>query len=164
MKIKSPRGIGIVVCVAALLAGAATLGAAGCSCAPVDVSTMLKQADAVFAGRVIGLELVPRLNADPTVSHATEDLQVKVAVSSCWKGIVRVETTLYTMFTCCLCGFHFEIGEMYLIYAESVDGELRTSICSRTRLLSDASDDLVVLGVSRPILRTEPEACQEEKQ
>ena len=123
-----------------------------CSCAPLpDVATALDRADAVFAGRVIGLELVPRYNEDPTVSFLTEDLIVRLVASSCWKGDVELETVFYTAFTCCVCGFPFAIGESYIIYAIKDGDSLRTSMCTRTRLLVDASEDLVILGDLRPV-------------
>jgi len=42
------------------------------------------------------------------------------------------------------CGYTFKEGERYLVYAglDQPSGKLYTSICSRTRLLSDAVDDL----------------------
>lgn len=45
------------------------------------------------------------------------------------------------------CGFPFEVGRSYLVYAFSnpKSNKLHASICSRTRLLSDASEDLEYL-------------------
>lgn len=40
------------------------------------------------------------------------------------------------------CGFGFRLGGQYLVYAYSHQGRLGTSICTRTRLLSDAAEDL----------------------
>lgn len=41
------------------------------------------------------------------------------------------------------CGYHFETGQQYLVYAWTrEDGTLSTSICSRTRPLSEAGEDL----------------------
>ncbi len=42
------------------------------------------------------------------------------------------------------CGFHFRTGERYLVYAGELPetGRLYTSICTRTRLLSEAAADL----------------------
>lgn len=131
----------------------ASTSVSACSCIPeLDVALALDQSDAVFAGRVVGLQLTSRLSWDPSVSFATEDLVVRVAASSWWKGAPNVYATVYTAFTCCACGFSFEIGESFLIYADLVDGVLRTSTCTRTSLLSAASEDLVVLGDLQPVL------------
>ncbi len=45
------------------------------------------------------------------------------------------------------CGFDFQVGETYLVYANQDEGSdyLFTSACTRTRRLSDAGDDLAYL-------------------
>jgi hypothetical protein len=45
------------------------------------------------------------------------------------------------------CGFNFQIGETYLVYADNDEesGMLSTGSCSRTRRLTDAGDDLAYL-------------------
>jgi hypothetical protein len=40
------------------------------------------------------------------------------------------------------CGFGFLVGQSYLVYANRGDGRLRTSICSGTRLLGKAEEDI----------------------
>lgn len=131
-----------------LMVGTAAIVGMACSCASeADALLALEKADAVFAGRVVALELVTRFDEDPTVSFTTEDLMVTVAVHSRWKGDAADQMVLYTAFTCCVCGFSFQIGEEYLIYAyANEDGTLRTSMCSRTAILEGASADLVLLG------------------
>jgi hypothetical protein len=163
------RGLAGTLLALGLIVFACSASVLPCSCVPeLDVLLALDQADAVFAGRVVGLSLVPRFSEDPTISYATEDLEVIVAVHSQWKSELSGNTmwkrdvsdcaVLYTTFTCCVCGFNFKIGQAYLIYAFEQDGLLRTSICTRTMLLSDASDDLVVLGNLAPAsLWTSPE-------
>ena len=128
----------------------ASVAAAACSCGPeADIEQALGDAAAVFAGRVIALELVPDPN--PAVGISMEQLRVTVSVHSTWKGEIENLATVTTAFTCCVCGFRFEIGEEYLIYAYRQDGVYRTSICDRTKLLGDASEDLEHLGHLAPI-------------
>jgi hypothetical protein len=45
------------------------------------------------------------------------------------------------------CGFHFQVGETYLVYGSSDEesGIITTGVCNRTRRLSDAGDDLAYL-------------------
>lgn len=45
------------------------------------------------------------------------------------------------------CGFHFQTGETYLVYADEDEesGVINTDACSRTRRLSEAGDDLAYL-------------------
>jgi hypothetical protein len=40
------------------------------------------------------------------------------------------------------CGFGFQIGETYLVYAYEHQGKISTGICTRTRLLSKAAEDM----------------------
>src|SRR5688572_21314275 len=49
------------------------------------------------------------------------------------------------------CGYGFRLGGQYLVYAyQNNDKKLQTSICTRTRLLSEASADLeYVRGLSK---------------
>lgn len=44
------------------------------------------------------------------------------------------------------CGFPFRLGGQYLVYANNHQGKLETSICTRTRPLSDAAADLEYIG------------------
>lgn len=43
------------------------------------------------------------------------------------------------------CGFPFEVGQDYIVYAHEYKGQLHTSICSRTLPLKIVPDDLVYL-------------------
>jgi hypothetical protein len=45
------------------------------------------------------------------------------------------------------CGYHFQVGETYLVYADADEETdvITTDACSRTRRLSDAGDDLAYL-------------------
>ena len=139
----------------------ASFAAAACSCAPPpDIDQALESADAVFAGRVIAMELVP--DADPAIGVSMEHLRVTIAVHSAWKGEIAEQATVYTAFTCCVCGFRFEIGEEYLVYAYGQDGVHRTSICDRTKRLEAAGEDLEQLGHLTPMLWTAPECAQDD--
>ena len=158
------RMLAAIALLSAIIVGL-PLGASACSCAPPPAADVARdQADAVFAGRVIGLRLVPQAGSDPAaLSFSIEDLEVTMLVHSLWKGDVSEEQRLFTTFTCCVCGFRFEIGEEYLVYATLVEGVLRTSMCTRTALLSAASEDLGILGDLRPVLIDASE-CNEGQQ
>jgi hypothetical protein len=41
-----------------------------------------------------------------------------------------------------MCGYAFQVGETYFVYAHQSQGGLTSTICSRTRPLRDAADDL----------------------
>lgn len=140
---------GLLIALGLILGTFAMVGVA-CSCAPnPEPLVALDQADAVFAGRIVGLALKP--DEDPAIGVSFETLEVTVAVHSVWKGDTGEDIVIYTAYTCCVCGYAFQLGEEYLIYAFAEDdGTLRTSICSRTMLLSAASEDLAALGDLKP--------------
>jgi hypothetical protein len=46
------------------------------------------------------------------------------------------------------CGYTFEKGVSYLVFASARAGALTTGICSRTRKLTDAAEDLAYLSSS----------------
>lgn len=141
------RRIAVLALMTCAVAAAWSVAAAACDCAPPpDPQAALGAADAVFAGRVIGLTLVPRVSEDPSSSFAVEDVAATIAVSAVWKGKPTEWVTVYTAFTCCICGYPFELGQTYLVYATQPDDRLTTSICSRTRPLDKAKDDLAALG------------------
>ena len=45
------------------------------------------------------------------------------------------------------CGYGFEPAKSYLVYASATDGALSTNLCSRTRPMAQAAEDLAVLGM-----------------
>lgn len=84
------------------------------------VKTAYKQATAVFHGEVT------------EVTRQADGLVVKFRVSSFWKGAVSGETIIRTAENSAMCGFNFEIGKQYLVYASGESENLQTNICTRT--------------------------------
>lgn len=123
-----------------------------CSCLPPpEPAEARDDAAAVFAGRVSAVE---RRRSASGISYQ----QVTMQVSTVWKGTIAHETIVYTGSGGGDCGYLFEPGRDYLIYANQADdggppriipaGGLATGICSRTRPLDRAADDLAALGPS----------------
>ena len=71
-----------------------------------------------------------------------------------WKG--ELEGLFYTEIgiACCVCGYHFEQGETYLLYLYGPDehGNYTTSSCSRTKsAFGDIKQELAILdSLARP--------------
>ena len=119
--------------------------ARACSCQYItDAIAGSDLSVAVFSGRVVALELVPTSN--PHFRPENEDLLVHFEVADIWKGRPDPRTTVRTARALGACGYDFQIGSQYLVYAVQSNGELFTSICSRTDLLRDAQQDLSELG------------------
>ncbi len=114
-----------------------------CSCSPsadnipfeekvkeaVDIST------AVFSGEVSEVKKEP----------GTFFVKVKFKVKTAWKNKFVKEITITTGLNDGLCGYNFEVGEEYLIYAYGKQNNLGTGICTRTSLLK-SNKDITVLN------------------
>jgi hypothetical protein len=59
-----------------------------------------------------------------------------------YRGLQASVATVITAGSGPACGYNFKKGERYLVYATGKAGALVTGICSRTRLLGEASEDL----------------------
>ncbi|MDE2718909.1 MAG: hypothetical protein OXI33_18105 [Chloroflexota bacterium] len=119
-----------------------------CSCAqPESPSEELEKFSAVFAGRVVSVQL----SYDPDGRTVTREDRGTIGfeVSAVWKGTVYEEMDITTPPTGGTCGFTFEEGEEYIVYAYDspyVEGGYTTGICSRTALLEQAQVDVDALG------------------
>ena len=137
------------VLAACLLAALAAADAAACSCVmPGTPEQEMANADAVFTARVVSTEQAEQRSGD----FRLQRMKVELALDDVWKGCEEGERAiLWTGLGGGDCGFQFEPGERYLVYAyESDDGEqLTTSICSRTRPLAQADEDLAAFGAPK---------------
>ncbi len=106
-----------------------------CSCIPPGSPTQERdRSTAVFAGRVTD------------VSTPASNVAITVAVHEVWKGDVGSSVEITTPRDSAACGYQFVAGEEYVIYASESEGQLETTLCSRTQPLADAADDLAALG------------------
>lgn len=113
-----------------------------CKCMLQTVEQAKEQAAAIFEGHVTELASVP-VQGDPSFTQARATLKL-VRV---WKGLDKTETVeVTTASETAACGFPFEKGQSYLVYAGSGEQGYTVSLCSRTRPMADASEDLAALG------------------
>ena len=114
-----------------------------CSCiAPGPPDQALAESAAVFSGQVATLGRDQAAGAGDTV-------QVTFAVARVWKGPEDATITVSTAGSSASCGVEFVEGQEYLVYAQTVEGRLEASLCSRTNQLARAGEDLAVLGAGR---------------
>lgn len=123
-----------------------SLSAFACSC--VELGTPLEQlewANAVFTGKVVDID-IPR----GIVISSADPVKVTFEVSKIWKGTDDKTLVVTTAREGASCGYSFERGESYLVYAylDQPGNVLQATSCSRTALLSDAEEDLAKLGKS----------------
>ena len=122
-----------------------------CSCANnPDPKTALEKAEAVFVGKVIK---VKQERKQQGVVGAIEYKDANLfEVDRAWKGVKQSQIIVYDFGHDMSCGFVFEEGKSYLVYVYKTDnGELFTSYCSRTAELSNAGEDLKLIGEGQEV-------------
>lgn len=132
----------LAMATALLLPGMAALDnqpAYGCSCMRPEAAAIERdRATAVFAGEVSRIT--------PTDWGYTVD----VTVSDQWKGNIGETVSFTTASDSAACGYYFEIGQAYLVYAHGEATDLSVNLCSRTAPLDNAGADIVELDTVTP--------------
>lgn len=121
--------------------------AQACSCAwpwppPLEA---LKEASAVFSGRVVSFR---RWSSEVELGDGGGPpyWPVGIEVDTVWKGPATTTTFVYVTHATA-CGYPlFKVGESFLIHAHERHGAIVVSACSRTRPLNSAFRDLFALG------------------
>ena len=123
--------------------GAVPFDALACSCEPPPPAPeALRGSVAVFSGTVTEIE---------EWETARDGLFYKVTlvVRESWAGASEEEISVVTATDCGRCGYGFMVGGDYLVYAHGYRSEAerlpQTGLCTRTRALAEAQDDIVAL-------------------
>ena len=131
-------------CAIAGLVSLAIPGAAlACSCAQPSAEQGYELATAVFAGTVTEVEepFWVRVGLSEPGAH-----DVTFQVTKRWKGADAATATVRTRLTGEACGYPFQLGGAYLVFVAPGPAEdLETGICSGTRDLAGAEEDVRVL-------------------
>lgn len=113
-----------------------------CSCLPLEdvpiekqVRDAYAQSTSVFVGEVV----------DVTTNSETFSVAVKFKVEKSWNQKAAKNTTVFTASQDGLCGFKFEIGKKYLVYAKKSNDVLKTDLCTRTASAT-ANKDIAILN------------------
>ncbi|MFB5678256.1 hypothetical protein ACE3NQ_16650 [Paenibacillus terreus] len=117
-----------------------------CSCAePPSPEEARAQSTAVFSGKAVSLKQRTAL-----IVSSGDPVKVTFQVNRVWKGNIGSTTVVTTAMSSESCGYEFTEGQQYLVYArnDQFSGVLRTTLCDRTVLLSEAAGDLQELGPS----------------
>lgn len=106
-----------------------------CSCSePRPPGEQFEKSTAVFTDKVVNIE---------TGDYSKT---VHFDVERAWKGVAANALALTTAGSGASCGYDFEDGKEYVVYAYGGEESLQAGMCSRTRLFADAYDDLAYLG------------------
>ncbi len=121
-----------------------------CSCGAIGKPTEeLRLSDAVFTGKVINI--FPNPDGGPLKLKGENSVILEVATT--WKGVSKSQVIVSRGLGGGPCEITASIGQSFLIYGNiGEDGTLLTGTCTRTTLLSEASDDLMVLGGGKPAI------------
>ena len=117
-------------------------GVLACKCImPGTPSEEFGKYDYIFSGKVtsIGYPI-------DAVGEEAYSLDIVFNVSSVWKGSLGDETHIKTAKDTVSCGYPFNEGEEYLVYASGNESKKSANGCSRTKLLSEAQEDLAYLN------------------
>ena len=141
------RQFGLVSSITMIVVAVAARDVYGCSCMSNGPPRQAYfQVDAVFIGTVESIA-VRKTTFDAIPDGLFDRRVVHVAVDRISRGVRGPTVDLWTGMGRGDCGFDFKVGSRYVIYASRrADGALSTGICSRTRLVSEAADDLAYLA------------------
>lgn len=128
---------------ASLLLGLGLLAAPATSCTCTHIPTLeeaVQQSDAIFTGVVLEIE--------PGGEQYPGNVFIVMRSGSWWKGDVVETVRLLTGEGGAVCGYPFQVGKEYLVYAglPSSQEYLWTSLCSRTHGTSPNDPDIAALG------------------
>jgi len=129
-------------------------GVFACSCVPrgsESVETQVKEAytnsTAVFVGKVV--EVVKRRNS----SFVT----VRFRVEKSWNNEkFQKEITVSTGSNDGICGYSFEAGKKYLVYASGGNNKLSTNICTRTSAAGLNKDIAFLNKIKKAKIKSSP--------
>ncbi|CAN5645100.1 hypothetical protein BH23GEM6_BH23GEM6_19490 [soil metagenome] len=116
-----------------------------CSCLELpEARVALASAEAVFLGTVTGIDEIVSARA----GEALPGREVTLRIHAAWKGVDEASASVVvrTGHGAGDCGFDFERGTAYLVYAHDSGEGLSTSICTRTIAARSAQSDFEVLG------------------
>ncbi len=122
-----------------------------CSCYPqedIPIEKQVKNAytksSSVFVGEVV--EVIKKPNV----------YSIKFKVEKTWNKKLQREITISTAKDSAACGYKFEVGKKYLVYANGESNNLATNICTRTAS-AEANKDIAFLNkIKKPKIKSSP--------
>ena len=118
--------------------------ARACSCVGgIPICETFWKTPVVFAGEVI--DISPEIDA---ASFA--DRRVRFTVERVWRGSASGTIDVMTSGSSASCGYSFQRGERYLVFTYDRGGTLWTGLCSATKRLVNAKEELDYLNQRFP--------------
>lgn len=127
------KKIAFILSILFLLAASEKSFACSCMLNTKPLKTQVKEAfdssSAIFSGEVIEI-----------TSKDEFAVNIKIKVEKSWKGNLSKEIIMTTAKDSAMCGYGFQVGQKYLVYAYGKMDALSTNICSRTTGAGNKSD------------------------
>jgi hypothetical protein len=124
-----------------------------CSCMqPPAPQEAMAGSVAVFVGTVTGIQ-----QPGGAIQSSADPALVTFEVSQVWKGPEFTNLLVQTSQSSASCGYEFEFGRDYLVYASGSETDLSTGLCSRTTLLTNAELDVTELGEATTPVEANPD-------
>lgn len=121
----------------------------GCSCLHhISLCEKYNNASAVFVGTVLDVSTIISGQyeyggfGEAKRTIVFKDNVIRLSVEKVFKGVKGKNIKILTNASDSMCGYRFEPGKRYLIYAGLIDNQYFTEECSGTKLYSKASEDL----------------------
>jgi hypothetical protein len=130
-----------------LLSAAEQANACSCIRSPSPCAAF-SDASAVFVGTVISFSTLSSEHSDGSRKYQFIEKVARFSIEQAYKGVSGAEVEVFTGQGDSDCGYGFEQGKRYVVYAYrgSESDRLATGICSRTALASKANEDLQFLN------------------
>ncbi len=114
-----------------------------CSCAESgSVQENKSRSDAVFEGTAASV----KPSSLSLFGSPAKAVKASFHVNEVWKGHVAPSIEVLTAGSGETCGYEFQEGERYLVYATATGNSLEVSLCSGTILTSEANEQMTLLG------------------
>ncbi len=102
--------------------------------------------DAVFVGAVTAINdpawLARAFPFLPIAYSSADPVAANFQVADSWKGVTTMTVVIRTAVSGASCGYTFEAGKQYVVYAYHFSGVLETNMCTRTNEVALAAADL----------------------
>ncbi|OBZ17016.1 hypothetical protein [Bacillus sp. FJAT-26390] len=117
--------------------------ASACSCVrPDSIEEAKNKSDAVFEGTAKSV----KPSSIALFRSSAKAVKASFQVNEVWKGHVTPTIEVLTASGSDTCGFVFQEGERYLVYAAATGKSMEVSLCSGTMLHSKANEHITWLG------------------
>jgi hypothetical protein len=117
-----------------------------CSCGREPLPCVaFSGASAVFVGKVLDAEQQKEAKNEDGIKSVYDVGAIRFEVVESFSGPIGERVVIRSGTGGGDCGYWFKRGEMYLVYAFGKAEQFSTSICTRTRLVREAEEDLAFL-------------------